>query len=125
MGLINMIQGTNISHNKSLDTAFHDLALHIFSNCSHIMTKACKLESCVESQTWITLDLIPILIEELKEAHNTPNEAAVAMNCLNNLIAASGDVRAVVECDSITTVLNEAKRIGEGSHASLKAEYGI
>lgn len=98
------------------------LALLVFSNALSLTAKDGSLERAIQQEQWFKEFLIPTLMDEVKSARTSPNNASVASGCLLSLMSVSAVARGLVrECNGVQ-VIGEAHVHGVVCHELLANE---
>jgi len=100
------------------------LCLKAFSNSLALTAQAGSLEEAIKAESWFCVTLIPLLLEEVKDASPRPNNAYIATSCISTMISCSGTaVDRVMELDG-SKVLENAAEVGNEAHELLASEAG-
>jgi len=100
----------------------HNLALHVLSNALLVTSKEGLLQREIQEHKWFADHLIPVLINELKDARNRPHDALLAAKAMFTLINISPDMRSKAIEIGAKNILTNARDHGISSHACLATE---
>lgn len=103
---------------------FRQLALRVFSNCLNLCHKDGFLDSVVKEQKWFGDSLIPSLVDELKRAETSANNAYEASSCVFSLISCSEAARKSFVDNGGLVALQAANAFGVERHELLAEETG-
>lgn len=98
------------------------LALIVFSNALSVCSKQGCLMKAVQEQKWFADYLIPILLDELKHAESSANNAYLAASCLHSLLSISEVAKQLVVLNGGVASLDEANAFGTLRHGLLAKE---
>lgn len=113
---VNKEEGSEFRHR------LHNLALQVLSNALHVTAEDGVLNHEVHKHAWFSDNLVPMLINELKDAKNRPHDALLAARAMNTLINTSGQIRNKAIEIGAKTILTDARDYGISSHAFLATE---
>jgi hypothetical protein len=98
------------------------LALLVLSNALSLAAKDGSLERSIQQDQWFEQFLIPTLMDEVRSAKTSPNNAYVASGCLVSLISCSAVARGLIRAYNGVQVLGEAHEHGVVCHQLLANE---
>ena len=98
------------------------LALLVFSNALKLTAKDGSLEVAVQGEKWFSEFLVPTLMDEVRSASTSPNNAYVACGCLNSLMSCSAVARGLVREYDGVQIIGEAHAYGKRRHELLATE---
>lgn len=97
------------------------LALTILGNIMSALSRQNTLPDFIQEEHCCALSFISLLVEDIKGASKNQHNASLAAKCLSILLKDSLEARSQVDMDALTALEN-AKYIGELSHAKLEKE---
>jgi len=104
-----------------LDT-LRNFSMTVIANAVDILAKENELGSVLTYQSWLVDDYMDVLIEDLKQAENRPNEASTAARCLGNVVKASPEARTKAMQLGAAKLMGMALDVGRASHDNLAKE---
>lgn len=97
-------------------------ALIVLSNALRVVAQGGFLKSALRKQAWFVDQLIPILVDEIREAKRSPHDAFSATKCLNTLFSFSEEARQKAVSLGAMDIITEARDFGVLTHAFLAGE---
>jgi hypothetical protein len=98
------------------------VALLVFSNSLALIAKDGSLESAIQQDEWFDEFLIPNLMDQVRCAKTSPNNASVATCCLNSLMSCSTVARSLVREYDGLQIIGRAHEHGVQRHELLANE---
>jgi hypothetical protein len=98
------------------------LALNIFANGLAVCSKDGCLKEAVKKQKWFSDHLIPSLLDELKRADSSANNAYQSACCVQSLISCSDVAKQLVVDNGGVSILEQAHAFGTRRHELLADE---
>lgn len=111
---------SDAGHNH-FDRLRHE-ALLVFSNSLALIAKDGSLERAIQEEEWFDEFLIPTLMDHVRSAKTSPNNASVATCCLNSLMSCSTVARGLVREYDGMQVIGQAHEHGAQYHELLAEE---
>jgi hypothetical protein len=98
------------------------LALLVLSKALSLTAKDGSLERSIHNEHWFEHFLLPTLMDEVRRAKTSPNNAYVACGCLVSLMSCSAVARGLIHESNSVLVLGEAHEHGVICHELLANE---
>jgi hypothetical protein len=104
----------------------HRHALTVLGNCLVALEESGELKQVLEQRKELLSEsLLESLVHEVGQADTRPHDACQAIRCLQCLVRASSEVRAMACQLGAPKALDSAYREGVSRHATLEQECGM
>jgi hypothetical protein len=98
------------------------LALGVLANALSMCSNDGSLAAAMKEQHWFSEYLIPSLVDELKRAETSMNDAYQAASCLHSMMVCSVDGCKAVVDNGAVSAFQKANQVGEVRHELLANE---
>lgn len=99
-----------------------NLVLLVLSNIFHLAESDARLQDSITSRSWFVDQLVPIIVEDLKNANGSPHDAHLAAKSLSTLSVFSAEAKRKAREIGALMALSGASEFGHGNHKALAKE---
>lgn len=96
-----------------------NLVLLVFSNVFHLAKSDAHLQKLITNHAWFVDQLVPVIVEDLKNANISPHDASLAARSLSTLSVFSVEAKSKARDNGALMALSEACEFGHGNHEAL------
>jgi len=99
-----------------------NLGLQVLSNCLELLSANPYMSGQVARYSELWLGLVPALVNNIRNASEMPNAAALSAECLSHVALGSSDARSEALRNDVVHALVQALEYAKGRHLSLEME---